>query len=182
MPLFRAGQEDMVIEGQKAFKAAIRELGDKGTKRVVAAGIRAGLTVLTGAIRVQIAAVHTNTPNEGSLRYGMRKLVRSRFRRRSGTKDHEAIVGFGVGLKGSKRLERMSKETTHGVGVSGTDVHWFALTGRSTPPQMKPHYEGVVRKANDAAGEDAMSKTVSRMKQRISAEAAKARMLRIRGG
>ena len=167
-------QGGIVVTGIKELDAALRELGIKGTKRLAASGIRAGLTVIAGAIRAEVNATPLDTPNADSLKRGMRRLVRSR-----GPKKGRAKVGFGVGMKGDARSERRGEGKTRGVGVAGATVHWFAATGRQAEPKMEPQFRGVVARAHAASAEPALQRALQKMRQRLPVEAARARK---RGG
>lgn len=171
MPRYRG----VIVLGMKELDRALKELGARGSRRIVVSGMRAGLTVIARAVRKEITATRTGTEHEASLRAGMRKAVKSRFAKRKRGGDYEAKVGFGVGMKGSKRAERLSRgETTSPkrIGVTATTARWFAMTGTK---QFEPQFKGVIQRAYAASAGPAMQKATAKMRQRIPIEAARAR-------
>jgi hypothetical protein len=169
-------QSGAVLTGDKELDKALRELGRRGTKRVMVSGVRAALTVISRAARREVNATDVDTPEAASLKAGMRKVLGARFTKKRHESERNALVGFGVGLTKSKRDTRLSKGTSaanpKSVGVTTSTKHWFAYTGTRI---MKPQFKGVLRRAFAASSGSALERAKAKMRQRVPIEAEKAR-------
>ena|GEM_PF-4452299 len=175
-----AARTDAVLIGGKQLDAALKQLGYRGSKNAIKAGVRAGLTVAAKAFRQEINGTTVDTPHAASLKAGVRKTVGKRLWLDKATGTYQAKVGFAVNTKGGKRNRRTSRGQTTGVGISPNDVHWFTLTGAKRPRStMEPQFNGVAKRAAARSAAPALAKAKEKIRQRIAVEARKART---RGG
>lgn len=171
----------VTIEGLEELAMTIRTLKTSGERSAMAAGVKAGMTVVARQIRKEINSQQVDTEHAASLKAGLRKLVGSRFQRggldkMKRMKAMVAKVGLAVGKKSD---DRMSQGTTathkRRVGVTRKTAHWFVLgTPNRQPGQVPDLFAGAVGRAAGACGETAMQAAVAKAKQRLERAAARA--------
>lgn len=162
------------LTGDKLLDRRLRHLSERGSKRALAAGIRASMTPIHRAIRAGIKASDASD----ELKRAARQAIGKRFRKGGVSKIGKvttpvALVGFGVGKRKSKGT---GEGKSRGVGISASNIHWFVLgtakrqlkTGQPTG-KIEPPFAGVVQQAfaNSqgaalAAARRSISRTIAR--------------------
>jgi hypothetical protein len=153
-----------MARGLKGLDKMLRTLNttkDKTAKKCARAGVSAGLTPLTKAMRAAVNA----SPASTELKRQARKTIGRSLKKRRG--NYSGKAGFGVG-KPSKKKNMTAHERyvygqggaklASGVGISATNIHWFVLgtderqtkSGKATG-QIKDLLKGVVPSATMSA-------------------------------
>ena len=120
-----------IIAGARELDRKLQYLTTGGSKRAVSAGINAGLTVVTKAIRAEIGNTTIDTPHPATVKRRARATVGKRFvrggtNRMGKTTARVAKAGFGVAKKQKPDQEKGGSKG-RGVGLSARNIHWFAL-------------------------------------------------------
>ena len=110
------------LEGLDDMDRRLELLGSKSAKAVVRSGMNAGLTVMSKAIKKQIASEPGISPE---LKSSLKSTVNKRFKKRKRDDALEAKAGMSVGKR--KPIKRSGKHSKSGVGIGTPNVHWFAL-------------------------------------------------------
>jgi len=111
-----SGRVHSTIRGDKELLALFRTLSDKGKDRVIAAGLKVYLKAIVKEVRRLVPSKYAH----------VRKLVKSKFRQRSG-KVSIAKAGFGVSRPGGKN-RGSNRKGGKGVGMEPSTVHWWVLS------------------------------------------------------
>lgn len=134
------------VKGDKELRRKLEHIQGPGAVKALYAGVRAGLTPLTRALR---SAVNASSAPQ-AVKAAARKTVGQRFGKGGKAKQLTAKVGFAVGKKPSKSSKRGltaherfvygqgGAKQARGVGISESNVHWFVLgTGPRKLTQKK---------------------------------------------
>lgn len=192
------------VKGSKELRRKLEHIQGPGAVKALYAGVRAGLTPLTRALR---SAVNSSSAPQ-AVKAAARKTVGQRFAKagKAGQRDVQAKVGFAVGKKPSKTSKRGltaherfvygqgGAKLTRGVGISEYNIHWFVLgtgerqlktphwvvlNGRrvwvSNTGTIKPYLAGLTQGALAAASGSALEKARAKIADVIAKEAAKRR-------
>ncbi len=152
------------LTGDKALDRRLQEVGTRIANKAVAAGIRAGLTTISKAIRSEI-----DNPR-------VRKAIGSRFKRKRTKGITSAKVGGGVGRRGAKPARRGRA----GVGITKENVHWYLL-GTAQRANQHGHNRGrmpphpAVKLGFAKSQSSAMAKVSERIRSTIDREVNKLR-------
>ena len=123
--------------------SAIKRTGRNVTQKHVDTATRAGIAVISRAIR-KLA------PVLGDGNKGLKRAVKGKVGKNKIKGHREAKAGVGVGVKPSK-IKKQDRAGRAGVGISGRNAHWFILgAGIRTP--AKPRKRAYKRKKTDKPG------------------------------
>jgi len=168
-----------VLLGAKELEAKLGNLEKRVSKKAISAGIRAGMTPVVKAMR---AAINSNVYANASMKAGARRAVGKRFNKKRHKQIREAIVGFAVGRRGSRRYQLLSKhKRPRGVGIAAANIHWFVLgtdirllaTSAQYTGRMGAFFRGVTEYARTASSPFMFAEAAKKIKQVINREAQK---------
>ena len=155
----------MTITGHKELDRKLAKLGGPVARKVCASGVRAGLGVVRKAIREEVPVA------------SVRKVVASRFKRRTKKSALVAKVGAGVGKHKTKQVAKRSRP---GVGIGKQNAHWYFL-GTSTRATRRGANRGrmpqndAVRRGFSKSRALAVVAMLRKMREQIEREAKKLR-------
>lgn len=112
------------LAGMASIDRRLAKLAGSSARKVVRSGMTAGLTVLTTAIRKEVAAESGISPQ---LKKALKRVVNKRFKKRKRQDALDAKAGFAVG---KAKLPKRSGKNKTGKGLGSRNVHWFALGTR----------------------------------------------------
>jgi len=158
------------VTGDRLIDRRLANLTKKGTKRAIAAGTNAAMTVLGRALRSAINA----TSASPELKRATRKSVGKRFKKNRAANVREAKVGFGVGKRARKAAGKK------GVGIAKENIHWFVLgtdqrqtkDGQKTG-RIEDMFSGLAQAALASSAQPAMDAARAKISQVIAQEARK---------
>ena len=155
------------LEGVDKLIHTLNKTVDKVERKAVKAGILAGMTPVTKAIRAEI----NNSPASKDVKRAARKTVGKYVKKRRGR--YEAKVGLGVGKQTKKQREKTHARAGagRGVGLSKKNIHWFALGTK----EMKAYLKGVVPRAVARTKKEMLAAARLKITQVMMREVAKLR-------
>lgn len=163
------------MDGMEELEKFFEELIDPKTRlKVMSGAVRAGLSDISAKIKKAVNSAAVDTQHGDDVRAAARKTVGSYFKKFPRKGGYTAKVGFGVGMRGSKRLDRLTEgtsEKTGSVGIAGANIHWWVLgtKGRRTKSggytgKIRPFFKGIVSEAQKDASGTVVPKMLKRAK------------------
>ncbi len=172
----RRGQ--MGLAGLDKMLRTLNTTKDRTVKKCARAGLLAGMTPVTKAIRAEI----NNSTASSPVKKAARKTVGKSMKKIRG--QYVAKVGLGVG-----RMTKKQKEKAHahaggggGVGISKRNIYWFVFgtperlrEGGKSTGNLKAVLKGVVPRAVASASGAMFGAMQRKITQVLARETAKAR-------
>jgi hypothetical protein len=149
-------------------------------KKAAKAGIQAGMTVLMKGIRNGAGSSRASE----DVKAAARKTVGKKLKKIQS--DYIGKIGFGIGAGGKKAAvtKAMARHGEKGgVGLSGRNIHWFALgtktrkqatTGRATG-SVSNVLAGIVSSAAKSTSSEMLAAAGDKVKKVLAADAAKSK-------
>lgn len=169
------------LEGMEELYEFFEELADEKTRlKVMSGAVRAGLATIAKDIKKLTNSATVDTPHGDDVRAAARKSVGFYYKRFPRKGGYTAKVGYGVGKRGAKRTELLSKGETGGAGIAAANIHWFVLGTKERVTKtggrrgrMDAYFDGIVKEARAIASMQVVPEMLKRAKatlRRISAK------------
>lgn len=128
----RSSQKQIVLTGDKLLDRKLQRLERRAANKIASNAIRGGLRIIVKAIKKEIPSSAKSA----------RKAIGSRFERGKPGKPAAAKAGAGVGIKRTGVRPKSSK--SGGVGISGSNIHWYILGTEGRTQKTTDRYTGVM--------------------------------------
>lgn len=163
------------LDGMEELEKFFEDIIDLKTRmRVMSGAVRAGLSEIAREMKKLVNSAAVDTPHGDDVRAAARKTIGSYFKKFPRKGGYTAKVGFGVGMRGGKRFERLSPMTSDSPGskgIAGANIHWWVLgtKGRRTKAgrytgKIDPFFKGIVAQAQSQATGQVVPKMLKRAK------------------